>query len=104
MIELVIASAIHAALVQSAAADGARSSFRACLKQASAEAKSQNVPSAAFPAFVRQKCAAQESSFKSALWAFDSKNKVSRKQSEADAQLQIDDFVTVAAERYAAPQ
>lgn len=104
MIELVIASAIHAALVQSTAADGARSSFRACLKQASVEAKAQKVASSGFTAFVRQKCAAQESNFKSALWSFDSKNKVSRKQSEADAQVQIEDFLTVAAERYTAPQ
>ena len=32
-----------------------------------------------------QQCAAQETSFKSAMWAFDSKNKVSKKQSESDA-------------------
>ena len=35
--------------------------------------------------------------FKSAMWAFDSKNKVSKKQSESDAGLQIDDFVASAA-------
>lgn len=101
MIELVIASAIHAAMVQSTAADSARTALRACIKQAATEAKSQKLASAAFPAFARQKCASQESNFKSTLWAFDSKNKVPRKQSEADAQLQIEDFVTVAAESYA---
>lgn len=102
MIELVIASAIHAAMVQSTAADNARTALRACIKQAAAEAKTQRIAGDAFPAFARQKCAAQESSFKSAVWAFDSKNKVSRKQSEADVNVQIEDFVTVAAERLAA--
>jgi Tfp pilus assembly protein FimT len=107
MIELAIASAIFAAAFQSTAADNARTALRNCIKQATTEAKAQKVAGAAFPAFVRQKCAAQESSFKSAVWAFDSKNKVSKKQSESDANLQVEDFVTSAADRYAmesAPQ
>ena len=107
MIYVMVASAILAAAFQSAAADGARSALRACIKQASTEAKGQKVASVGFAAFVHQKCAAQESSFKSAVWAFDSKNKVSKKQSESDADFQIEDFVTMAADRYAsesAPQ
>ncbi len=75
---------------------------RACIKQAATEAKGQKVASDAFPAFVRQKCSAQTTSFKSAVWAFDSKNKVSKKQSESDSEFQVDDFVTSAADRYAA--
>ena len=101
MIELVIASAIHTAMLQSAAANGARSALRACIKDAAAQATTQTLASDAFTSFVRQKCAAQESSFKSAVWAFDSKNKVSRKQSEADVKVQVEDFVTMAAERFA---
>lgn len=106
MIVMMIASAIYAAAFQSAAADGARAALRTCIKQASAEAKTQKVANDAFAGFVRQKCAAQESSFKSAVWAFDSKNKVPKKQSESDAEFQIEDFVTSAADRYAseAPQ
>ena len=96
MIVMMVASAIVAAAFQSAAADGARTALRTCIKQASADAKGQKVASGdAFPAFVRQKCAAQETSFKSAIWAFDSKNKVSKKQSESDAELQVEDFVDV---------
>lgn len=102
MIELVIASAIHTAMLQSAAANDARSALRTCIKDAAAQATTQKLPADAFASFVRQKCEAQESSFKSAVWAFDSKNKVSRKQSEADVKLQVDDFVTMAAERLAA--
>jgi hypothetical protein len=97
MLDVVIAM-----MLQSAAADGARSALRACIKQAAVEAKAQKVAPAAFGGFVQQKCAAQQSGFKSAIWAFDSKNKVSRKQSEADADLQIEDFMAVAGDKYAA--
>lgn len=102
MIVMMIASAIWAAAFQSTAADSARTALRTCIKQAATEAKSQKVANDAFAAFARQKCAAQATSFKSAVWAFDSKNKVSRKQSESDAEFQIEDFVTSAADRYAA--
>lgn len=101
MIKLLIGSAILAALWQNAAADGARNQLRTCIKQATAEAKSQKLAADALPAFIHQKCTSQEANFKSAMWAFDSKNKVSRRQSEADADLQIEDIVTMAAEHYA---
>ncbi len=101
MIEMVIASAIYAAAFQSAAADGARTALRNCIRQATTEAKTQKIATDGVAAFIRQKCTAQESSFKSAVWAFDSKNKVSKKQSEKDSEYQVEDFVTSAADRYA---
>jgi hypothetical protein len=101
MFELAIASAIFAAAFQTAAADGARTALRTCIKQATVEAKGQKVTNDAFTGFVRQKCSAQETSFKSAVWAFDSKNKVSKKQSESDAEFQIEDFLSMAADHYA---
>lgn len=107
MIGMVVASAIWAAAFQSSAADTARSSLRACIKGAVEEAKKQKIAPDAFAPFAHQHCAAQETSFKGAVWAFDSKNKVSKKQSESDANLQIDDFITMAGERYSmelAPQ
>jgi hypothetical protein len=102
MIGLVMGSAIFAAAFQTSAADGARSALRTCLKAATAEAKTQKMANDAVGAFIRQKCTAQETSFKSAVWAFDSKNKVSKKQSESDVEFQVEDFVTSAADRYAA--
>ena len=101
MFELTIASAILAAALQTAAADGARTALRTCIKQATVEAKGQKVTNDGFTAFVRQKCSTQETSFKSAVWAFDSKNKVSKKQSESDAEFQIEDFLSMAADHYA---
>ena len=103
MIVMMVASAIYAAGFQTAAAaDSARLALRTCIKQAATDAKGQKVANDAFAAFVKQKCATQTTSFKSAVWAFDSKNKVSRKQSESDSEFQVDDFVTSAADRYAA--
>ena len=107
MIGVTIASAIFLAAFQSPAANSARSALRDCIKQAATDAKTQKVANDAVAAFIRQKCSAQETSFKSAVWAFDSKNKVSKKQSEKDSEFQIEDFVTSAADRYAlesAPQ
>ena len=55
MFELAIASAIFAAAFQTAAADGARTALRTCIKQATVEAKGAKVTNDGFTAFVRQK-------------------------------------------------
>jgi len=100
MMKLLAASAILAMAWQNAAADGARTALRTCIKQATTEAKGQKLGTDAITALIHEKCSAQETNFKSAMWSFDSKNKVSKKQSESDAGLQIDDFVASAADRY----
>ena len=101
MMKLLAASAIIAAAWQSAAADGARTALRACIKQATTGAKDQKLDTDGITALIHEKCGAEEVKFKSAVWAFDSKNKVSKKQSESDSTLQIEDFVASAADRYA---
>ena len=98
---LVVASVIFAAAFQSSATDTARSTLRTCLHGAVEAAQKQKLAADGFAAFAHQQCATQETNFKSAMWAFDSKNKVSKKQSESDADLQIEDFVASAADRYA---
>ena len=100
MIELVIASAVYFAGMQNASADKARTSLRTCIKAASEQAKTQKIPLDGFSAFVRQQCTAQESGLKTAVWAIDSKNKVSRKQSESDAAMQIEDYLATAKDHY----
>jgi hypothetical protein len=100
MIGLVIASVIQMAMMQSSAADGARKALVTCLHDAVEEAKAQKVGAAGFNAFAAQKCSAQAMSFKSAVWAFDAKNKVSKKQSESDSQAQVDDYLATSVERY----
>lgn len=100
MMKLLAVSAILAAAWQSAAADGARTALRACIKQTATDARGQKLGTDAITALIHEKCGAEEVKFKSAVWAFDSKNKVSKRQSESDSALQIDDFVASAADRY----
>ena len=100
MIAMLIASAILAAAWQTAQADAARKAFTQCLREAVDKAASQKVPATGFEAFVRTNCDASASSLKSAMIAFDVKNKVSRKQAMSDAQLQVDDYYVGALDRY----
>ncbi len=100
MIELVVASALYTMSWQTAAATSARQQLVQCLKEASTKAQSDKLAADGFAAFAQQSCATQASGLKSAIWSFDSKNKVSRKQSEADVDLQIEDYVATAEERY----
>ena len=100
MIALVMSSVIMLAAVQSAAVNSARDGLRNCFKEALTQAKTDKVAKAGFQPFARGRCAAQENSFTAAVWAFDSKNKVPKKQSNADAQLQIEDFLIMADEKY----
>ena len=95
-----ITAVIVAALVQSAAINSQRDSYLACLKQAMETAKTQKIAADAFEAHLQQACAPVESTFEAALIGFDVKNKIPRKQAAADAQLQVDDFVTTSVERY----
>ena len=100
MLGLVISSAIMLAAAQSATVDGARNGLRNCFKEAITQAKTDKIAKDGFQPFARTRCAAQETSFTAAVWAFDAKNKVPKKQSNADAQLQIEDFLTMADEKY----
>ena len=89
-----------AALLQSAAINRQRDAYLTCLKSGIETAKAQKMPATSVEAFLRQNCAAVETSFEASLIAFDVKNKVPRKQAAADAQLQVDDFVASSVERY----
>ncbi len=79
-----------------------RQDFTDCLKKASLQAAAQQVPPAQYSAFAMQQCAAGGASFKAALDAFDVKNGVKRSQAASDAQLQVDDYVAMSAEKYEA--
>lgn len=79
-----------------------RQGFIDCLKKASLQAKAQRVAADQYGAFAMQQCAAAGDSFKAALVAFDVKNGVKRSQAAADAQLQVDDYLAMSAEKYEA--
>jgi hypothetical protein len=77
-----------------------RQGFTDCLKQASVQAAAQRVAADQYSAFAAQHCATQGASFKSALVAFDVKNGVKRARAASDAQLQVDDYIAMSAEKY----
>ena len=91
-----------AVLVQSAAINTQRDSFISCLEAAGRGATAQKMAAEAIEPYLRNTCAALETSFKASLVAFDLKNKVARKQAVADAQLQADDFVTSSVDQFKA--
>lgn len=100
MMTLLVSSALVMAAAQNAAVNSARDGLRNCFKEAINQAKTDKVAKEAFQPFARTRCAAQASSFTAAIWAFDAKNKVSKKTSNADAELQIEDFLVTADEKF----
>ena len=100
MMPLVMSSVLVLAAVQSAAINSAREGLRNCFKEAITQAKTDKVAKDGFQPFAKTRCTTQSNSFTAAIWAFDAKNKVSKKQSNADAQLQIEDFLIMADEKY----
>ncbi len=83
-----------------------RDKFADCLHSASLQAAAQQVAAGQYGAFANQQCSAQAAKFKGAIVAFDVKNGVKRARAESDAQLQVDDYIAMSAEKYAskAPQ
>jgi len=87
-------------LVMQGAINGPRAAFGDCLKRAGLAAAAQNVAADQYSTFASQQCSAQAASFKQALIAFDVKNGVKRALASSDAQLQVDDYVAMSAEKY----
>lgn len=100
MVTLFMSSVLVLAAAQNAAVNSARDGLRNCFKEAITQAKTDKVAKDAFQPFARTRCAAQASKFTDAVWAFDAKNKLSKKTSNADAELQIEDFLVMADEKF----
>ena len=79
-----------------------RQDFTDCLKKASQQAAAQQVAPDQYGAFATQQCAAPAAGLRNALTAFDVKNGVKRAKAAADAQLQLDDYIAMSAEKYEA--
>ncbi|HKX91559.1 MAG TPA: hypothetical protein VJM15_03940 [Sphingomicrobium sp.] len=99
MIAVVGASAIFLIATQ-ASINAPRDAFKTCLKEQTSKAANEKVATDAFEAYVRTGCAAQLGAFKSAVIAFDVKNKMTRKDASDDADLMIDDFIASAVDNY----
>ena len=101
MISLLVASAIGLTAMQ-AGIDVPRKNLGTCLSSALDAAMAQKIAVADYGAFVLTTCGAQANSLKSGLVGFDVKNGIKRTQAAADAQVQIDEYFAMAAERYEA--
>ena len=99
MISIVVASAVSLLFLQGAV-NAPRQSLISCLKQAAETAKAQKIAAAQYGDFAKQNCGAHAEKFKNALISFDMKNGVGKRQASADAQVQVDDFFTMSAEKY----
>lgn len=77
-----------------------RPAYSACLKDAVANARIAKIPADGFKAYAHQTCAAAEDSFKKSLAAFNMKNGMGKKSATDDAQVQIDDYVFAAEDKY----
>ena len=96
---MIISMVAAAALFAGVSAEP-RQAYSACLKDAVANAKIANVTADGFKAYAQQTCASAEGSFKASLSAFNVKNGMSKKSAGEDAQVQIDDYLYSAEDRY----
>ncbi|MBA3525891.1 MAG: hypothetical protein M3438_00945 [Pseudomonadota bacterium] len=95
MITILVAAALYAG-----ASGEPRQAYSACLRDAVANAKVANVPADGFKAYVQQNCVTAEASFRKSLAAFNMKNGMGKKSADEDAQIQIDDYVFAAEDKY----
>ena len=99
MIVLVIASGITLAALQESIAVPTQA-FRGCLRDAAAKATSEKVGGDAIEAYLRNACAAEMGSLKSAVVAFRVKNGMGKKAAADDANMTIDDYVATPVDNY----
>lgn len=90
---------VAAAMVQATSSE-ARSSYVSCLRDAVTSAQSAKLGVAGFKDYAHQTCASIEGGFKAKLVSFNVKNGMSKKAAADDAQVQLDDYVYTAEERY----
>ena len=94
-----IATMIAAAMMGQASAD-LRSAYVTCLGEAVKSAKSASITADGFKDYARTNCAAAEGSFKAKLVSFNVKNGMAKKLAADDAEIQLDDYLYTAGERY----
>lgn len=97
---MIVTSVLVAAALQAAVAAGPRKELVSCLKTAETQATGQKVAPDAFAAFAQQTCATAAQSFKGEVVKFLTKNGMSKKTAGEDADLQVEDYVYSAEERY----
>lgn len=99
MIALIAASAVSMLVLQAATA-APTNAYKACLKEASTQAKKEKVAGDAYEAYARNACGAQITALRDALIAFTVKNGMARKEAAKDADLTVDDYLLSSVDNY----
>jgi hypothetical protein len=99
MLALIAVPAIYLTALQ-AVINVPRDAFRTCLKQSSAKATSEKVAGNAYEAWVRNACAPQLSTLRTAIIGFNVKNGMARKDAASDADLTVDDYLASSVDTY----
>ena len=99
MIALIAVPAIYLTALQ-AVINVPRDAFRSCLKQSSAKATTEKVAGNAYEAWVRNACAPQLSTLRTAIIGFNVKNGMARKDAASDADLTVDDYLASSVDTY----
>lgn len=97
---MLVTSLVTAAMLQTAAVAAPRKEFVGCLDAAVSSAKKQKIAVDGFKAHAEQSCSAVQAKLKSELANFGRKNGLSKATADEDAQMQIDDYLYTAEERY----
>jgi len=95
-----IAVLVAVALAMQGGSGDPRKDYVSCLNDAVAKAKSASVGPDGFKDYASKTCALVEDALRAKLVAFDVKNGMSKKASAEDAQVQLDDYLYTAEERY----
>ena len=95
-----IAVFVAAALALQGGSGDPRRDYVSCLNDAVISAKSANVTVDGFKAYASKTCALIEDALRAKLVAIDVKNGMSKKDSAEDAQIQLDDYLYTAEERF----
>jgi hypothetical protein len=99
MIIMLAASVLYMSALQAGIA-GPTASFRGCLREAVAKAKTEKVPADGIQAYLKKACTAQMGSLDEALIAFRMKNGMTRKAAASDAAMTVDDYISTPADNY----
>jgi hypothetical protein len=99
MIILLGTSALYMSALQAGIA-GPTASFRGCLHEAAAKAKTEKVAAEGIEAYLKKACTTQMGSLDEALVSFRMKNGMSRKAAASDAAMTLNDYVSTPADNY----
>lgn len=100
MISFVLATALYASAAQAGPPPQLRKNFSSCLSRFSKANADAKLDPAAFKTGAKAACTAEEAAFRKAAVDYDVKMRISRREAEEGADLQIEDYFANMADSY----